>query len=480
MHLYIKKGFSLVELAAVLIVVGVIISISISGLRTQLSSSSITSTQQKLNAIKIALENYRTQYFKYPCPSYPNAGSNDSLNYGVAAATCYSMASSACPNSGSLVLNCTNNSVNTNLKDMVQGSIPHVTLGISQDLTEDSQGNKITYSIDARFTQDLNRCEMDGSLSVLDYNGFSVTNKAAYVLTSHGSDKKGAFAPASGTISVACDTAAKDGENCNNDNTFRLANVTNSNHNTLYYDDIIEFGVNTASQYCPAGLSNCQIWFDASDKCSVVSGSGGIRRLLNKTSNNYHAEQTTTGNQPDYSTAKLNNRNFIIFSAANTDALYSNVGSFLSEGPYSIVTVFSSGTASTTFNVVTNSPTFSAATFDRSHGLTGTFFRSYNRAASDEFITSSTAFNNSLPNVAVTTVGATSGSRTFINGASIGTRPGTASTRNTESTLILGSHTNLGAAGYNLMEYLYFNKELSDTERKTLEVYLANKWGINY
>lgn len=160
--------------------------------------------------------------------------------------------------------------------------------------------------------------------------------------------------------------------------------------------------------------------------------------------------------------------------------MYSNVGSFLSEGPYSIVTVFSSGTASTTFNVVTNSPTFSAATFDRSHGLTGTFFRSYNRAASDEFITSSTAFNNSLPNVAVTTVGATSGSRTFINGASIGTRPGTASTRNTESTLILGSHTNLGAAGYNLMEYLYFNKELSDTERKTLEVYLANKWGINY
>ena len=471
MQFHTNKGFSLVELGAVLIVVGVIISISVSGLKTQLSASEITSTQQKLDAIKIALENYRNQYLKYPCPATANIASSNT-SYGVASTDCYT----TCPSG----MSCVASTVNGTLQDMAQGSIPHATLGISPELIKDANGNKITYAVDARFTQDINRCEMDGNLTVSDYNNFAVTSKAAFVLVSHGENKKGAYKPDTGTIVAACDTAAKDGENCNNDKSFRLANITNSNTNTLYYDDIITFGVNTNALYCPAGLSNCQIWFDASDKCSVINNTGGVHRLLNKASASYYAEQTTSGNRPDYSSTKLNNRNFITFVSANIDALYSNVGSVLSEGPYSIVTVFSTATASTTFNVVTNSPTYSAALYDRSHGLTGTFFRSYNRSLTDEFITSSTAFNNSLPHVAVTTVGTTSGSKLFIDGVTIGSQPGVASLRILESTLILGSHTNLGAAGYSLMEYLYFNKELSDVERKTLEVYLANKWGINY
>ncbi len=468
-----NSAFSLLEIAIVLTIIGVVLTLSVSGLKSQLDSSEITSTKQRLNTIKLAIENYRIQFEKYPCPALPNLASSNA-SYGDSVADCYT----TCPAG----LNCVANATNNTLQDMAQGSVPFKTLGISPELTLDPWGNKITYAIDARFTQDLNRCETDGLISIQDYSNNSVTSKAMYVLVSHGMDQKGAYSPSSGTIPTACDGSAKDGANCDNNTTFRISEISTSNTNTAYYDDIMLFNSNAKALYCPAGLSGCQIWYDASDKCSIITNTGGVHSIRNKASLTglYPATQTTSGNRPDYSTAKINNRNFITFVPANTDALYASASGVLSDGPYSIVTVFASSATTTTFNVLADSASYSATTYDRSHGLTTGFFRSYNHTAGGaQYITSTGTFNNSVPHIAVTTVGA-GGSKSFVDNASIGTQGGTASSRTAETTLIIGSHTNLGAANYNLLEYLYFNKELTDDERKTLQVYLAQKWGLNY
>lgn len=470
-----NSAFSLLELAIVLTIIGVVVTLSVSGLQSQLDSSEIASTKQRLDTIKLAIENYRTQFEKYPCPALPNLASSDP-SYGDSVPDCYT----TCPAG----LNCVANSTNGALLDMAQGSIPFKTLGIAPELTIDSWGNKITYAIDARFTQDLNRCETDGLINIQDYSNNSVTSKAMYALVSHGIDKKGAYSPESGTITMACDGSAKDGANCDNNTTFRISDISTSNTNTAYYDDVMLFSSNAKALYCPAGLSGCQIWYDASDKCSIITNTGGVHSIRNKASLTglYPATQTTSGNRPDYSTTRINNRNFITFNPANIDALYASVTGILSDGPYSIVTVFASpaSASTTTFNVLADSASFSATTFDRSHGLTTGFFRSYNHTAGGaQFITSTGTFNNGFPRIAVTTVGA-GGSKSFVDGVSIGTQLGTASSRTAETTLIIGSHTNLGAANYNLLEYLYFNKELTDDERKTLQVYLAQKWGLNY
>ncbi len=469
----LSRAFSLLEMAVVLTIVGVMVTISISGLKSQLDSSEISSTKQRLAAVKLAIENYRIQFEKYPCPALPNLASS-SASYGDAVTDCYT----TCPAG----LNCVANATNSTLQDMAQGSIPFKTLGIAPELTLDPWGNKITYAIDARFTQDLNRCETDGLINIQDYSNNSVTSKAMYILVSHGLDQKGAYAPDSGTIPDSCDAAAKDGANCDNNTTFRISEASLSNTNTAYYDDIVLFNPNTKALYCPAGLSGCQIWYDASDKCSIINNTGGVHSIRNKASLTglYPATQTTSGNRPDYSTAKINNRNYITFVPANTDALYASASGVLSDGPYSIVTVFASSASTTTFNVLADSATYSATTYDRSHGLTTGFVRSYNHTAGGaQYITSTATFNNGFPHVAITTVG-TNGSETFVDGASIGTQGGTASSRTGETTLIIGSHTNLGAANYNLLEYIYFNKELTDDERKALQVYLAQKWGLNY
>jgi len=468
-----RHGFSLLEIAVVLTIIAVIITMSFSGLRTQLNSSEITSTKQRINTIKLAIENYRTQFEKYPCPAVPNIASSNA-NYGVAATDCYN----TCPSG----ISCVTNSTNSALMDMVQGDIPFKTLGISPDLAVDPWGGKMSYAIDARFTQDLNRCETDGLLSIQDYSNNTINTKTIYVIVSFGQDGKGAYSPNTGTITAACDTAAKDGENCNNNATFRISELALSNVNTSYYDDIISFATNTKTSYCPAGLSGCQIWYDASDKCTIITNTGGVHLIRNKASltGSYPASQSSSSNRPDYSSTKINNRNFITFVPANTDALYASASGFLSDGPYSIVTVFSSSASTTTFNVLADSASYSAVTYDRSHGLTTGFFRSYNHTAGGaQYITSTGTFNNGFPRVAITTVG-TNGSKSFVDGTSIGTQAGTASSRTAETTLIIGSHNNLGAANYNLMEYLYFNKELTDDERKILQVYLAQKWGLNF
>lgn len=464
------KGFSLIELSVVLTLIALIMSMAVSGLRVQLSSTEITSTQQKLDALKIALENYRTQFGKYPCPAPANLLSSNA-NYGIASTDCFS----TCPAG----MQCVANAVNGSLQNMAQGSIPFKSLNISQELSIDSWGNKLTYAVDARFTQDQNRCEMNGNLTMLDYGSNTISNKATYVIVSHGDNSKGAYAPDPGFIPLACDAAAKDGENCNNNMSFRSAEINKSNANTAFYDDVVTFGINANTQYCPAGLTNCQVWFDASDKCSIITNTGGVHRILDKSSSASFAEQTNSGNRPDYSATKLNDRNFITFVSGNTDALYSSIGASLVITPFSFVTVFAtSGNAS--LNMITDGASYSASSYDRGHGLVGSgSVRSYVWPLAN-IDSPSSVYNNGLPHIAITTVGPTMTHNLFVDGVLRGTTAGTQSNFNWANTLILGSHQGFGQGNHNLMEYIYFNKELTDGERKALELYLARKWGINY
>jgi prepilin-type N-terminal cleavage/methylation domain-containing protein len=475
------KGFSLVELAIVMTIIAVILGMSASGLKSQLGNSEVYSTQQRIDAVKVALENYRTQYGKYPCPSYPNARSENTANYGIAVANCYSTGSLACPTSGSLVLNCTNNSVNNNLKDMAQGAVPFVTLGLPRELSQDAFGINFTYAVDARFTQDENRCETHGNLTVRDYGGNDMSTRATYVVTSHGSDTKGGYAADRGAIPIACDASARDGENCNNDRIFRIAAITKSNVNTNYYDDIATYGVNANYKSCPAGLVNCQVWLDASDKCTILTNVGGVHQLLDKSINGRHAVQNDSFYRPDYPGPKRNGISTIQFIPWNLDSLYVNAASSLTDGPYTLVTVFATQTLnySTNFNVITDFPSYAWVANDRSHGLVGTQFRSYNWTPGNIY-SSSLGYNDNRPHIAISTVGPTSNTLLFIDGIQAGSLSGTQSDFWWKTTIIIGSFPDNGPADYDFLEYLYFDKELTTTERKSLEQYLARKWGVNY
>ncbi len=484
-----KQAFTLIELAIVIAVISVILSISVSGLRSQSGASDIYSTTQKIDAIKTALETYRDQYGRYPCPSPANVDSSNA-NYGVAATDCFA----ACPSG----LTCINNAANATLKDDAQGSVPFKTLGIAQELTKDSWDMKMTYAVDSRFTQDQNNCEGKGNLVVIDYSGNTVSNAVVYTVISHGSDNKGAYTLDKGTQPAACDAAANDGANCDNNNTFRSSNITKSNTNTSYYDDLIGFNTNSKFKTCPAGLTNCQAWFDASDKCTIQTNLGGVENLYDKSYfSNFVANQGNFTNRPDYPSAtKTNGKNSITFVAGNSDALYASVTTQLALSNYTFVTVFRTSSTNSMFNVIANAASPGAGWWERFHGLppsgSGTPVTTFNgqfksyiySSAGQRDINSNgtTTYNDGRAHVAISTVGGTGGYRLYIDGTQQTNTFVNSSSDNSGSNyfIILGLHNGYAGttAGYEFLEYLYLNKELTSTERKSLELYMSNKWGI--
>ncbi len=466
------KGFSLLELAIVLTIVAIIVSISVPGLNSQLSTQEIANTKQRLETISKSLETYRTLYGKYPCPSLPNLAANDS-NYGVATSNCYS----ACPAS----LSCVTNPVNASLMSMAQGSVPFKTLGLPEAISIDGYKSKFTYAVDARFTQDENNCEVNGELIVSDYNNNTISNKAAFVLVSHGSDQKGARTPESGVITNVCDASAKDGANCDNNTTFRASEITKSNTSTSYYDDLITYNTNSKFTSCPAGLTNCQVWLDAADKCSITTNTGGVHRLMDKSPSGLHAVQNDSFYRPDYPGPKKNGISTIQFLPGTIDSLYVTGASGITEGPYTLVTVFATQTVnySTNFNVITDSPSYAWVANDRSHGLVGTDFRSYNwTPGSIYYNNGGLGFKDYKAHVAISTVGTISNTLLYIDGLQVGSFAGTQSDFNWKNTIIIGSFPDNGPSDYDFLEYLYINKELTTAERKSLEQYLSKKWGI--
>jgi type IV pilus assembly protein PilA len=75
-----KRGFTLVELSIVVVIVGVLAVVAVAGYRRMILSSKITEAQNMVNAIKIAQEDYKTERGLYAaittyCPS--GAGVHD-------------------------------------------------------------------------------------------------------------------------------------------------------------------------------------------------------------------------------------------------------------------------------------------------------------------------------------------------------------------------------------------------------------------
>jgi len=74
MHTKQQSGFTLVELAVVVFLVGLLASLGLSALNAQLASSRISDTKKKQEIIKDALISYLGKYKRLPCPAISQNG----------------------------------------------------------------------------------------------------------------------------------------------------------------------------------------------------------------------------------------------------------------------------------------------------------------------------------------------------------------------------------------------------------------------
>jgi len=204
-------GFTLLELAIVLVIIAVLIGMSASMSISVIAAARLTATQQKISTIEQALMQYRTANNRLPCPGDLTLapGSADyGLEAGADASSAITIGTGVCTGTGMLPqANFTAAGATNTFATGAEGALPAVTLGLSPDLMLDGWGNKLRYTVDismtanAAFANTPIGCN-DGAITVNDSNGNARSSNSIYALISHGANGHGAYPKNGGTTLV--------------------------------------------------------------------------------------------------------------------------------------------------------------------------------------------------------------------------------------------------------------------------------------
>ncbi len=219
-----KQGFSLIELSIVLVVIGIILASVIPVASAHVDVKKIETTRDKLDVIQKALNVHVILNKGLPCPASKTA-LPDTANFGVAT-DC-----EAAPVAGVAQIGTDPNYIRI-------GAVPVRTLNLPEHIMLDSWSNRFTYAVTKAAT---GAALPNGIIDVVDANNNPIITPAAsatYVVFSSGKDGKGTHRRR-GEATAACNTGAKDGENCDGDITFRDTAMNDGTNASLYFDDLV-------------------------------------------------------------------------------------------------------------------------------------------------------------------------------------------------------------------------------------------------
>jgi prepilin-type N-terminal cleavage/methylation domain-containing protein len=182
-----RRGFTLLELAIVMAIIGVIVASGISLGLSRTEAARISSTEAKLDRIEEALGAYLVMNGFLPCPAVGSTAKTVAT-FGVAEAA------------GCASTTCTGGGCGTDLK---VGVVPVRTLNLSDDYMFDGWGRRITYAVHRKAT--LSRADFaDTSAGIITIQNYAQTSNlstdALLILMSHGNNGHGAW-PESGQFS---------------------------------------------------------------------------------------------------------------------------------------------------------------------------------------------------------------------------------------------------------------------------------------
>lgn len=215
-----KSGFTLLELAIVLALAGVLLTIGLGIGTAQMDVVKLKATQDKLDKINVALTVYYKTNGYLPCPadgSLPTANPSFAKDQTVT--------HTGLNNSGTTAVGCTGTLTNTAppTPDVYIGVVPVRTLSLPDDFLYDAWNNRITYVVSRYCIARLNwqtsldtyinkyKCSNDGLITgtsatpdLNDGGTIPIQDRttpwmlgthpyAAYIVISHGKDGYGAW-----------------------------------------------------------------------------------------------------------------------------------------------------------------------------------------------------------------------------------------------------------------------------------------------
>jgi prepilin-type N-terminal cleavage/methylation domain-containing protein len=190
-HAGTQRGFTLLELSIVLVIVALVTGMAVSGTIGILSSARQFATNRRMAGIEQALVKFRTGFDRLPCPADLTIAQG-SANYGVEGATpgtCIGGTPSA---------NFSAAGATYTFATAAEGAVPTVTLGLPNDFMYDGWGNRFRYAVDISMTAlgafpAMSLTCAYGAVTVKDVNGTARSAAALYALISHGANGHGAY-----------------------------------------------------------------------------------------------------------------------------------------------------------------------------------------------------------------------------------------------------------------------------------------------
>lgn len=264
-----QSGFSLVELAIVMTIIGLLIYPLLQTYKKYNDQEKIDDTTIAMNNVSSAIGQYYIENGAYPCPADRHAAFG-TLAFGVADCTTVKNLSPNTCSPGQGMCNAAGIA-----KPVYTGGIPFKTLGIPYTAMIDGYKNLLSYSVSSDYTDKYTTVpdKRVGSITYKTETKDPTTgtvsstlpeNAPFYVLVSYGEDGAGSFNLQGQQL--ACNAFHKDGENCDLNATFLDRSLMRSYaNNSEYYDDRLypvaykSSTIWTVSQSSPSTIYNTNV-----------------------------------------------------------------------------------------------------------------------------------------------------------------------------------------------------------------------------
>ncbi|MCB1532140.1 MAG: type II secretion system protein [Alphaproteobacteria bacterium] len=257
-----QGGFTLVELAIVMLIFGMVSGTALLGLRFYMLQQAEVETENALDVGDEALQDFFTAYGRYPCPANPTLGPGD-IGYGE----------EQCAGAGIEIVAGERDADGDGVNDPVMiGVMPFNTLidgandyesanyesKITESTTLDGWGRKIFYAVTQSQTNKSTFEDTRGVISVVDEHNQSVLaepDTAHYALASAGINGHGAYMENGERVSNCSASIITDPgddsipvysvseiENCDETDAIFLSGLQND-QDQYYYDDRVKIGL---------------------------------------------------------------------------------------------------------------------------------------------------------------------------------------------------------------------------------------------
>ncbi|PCJ99514.1 MAG: hypothetical protein COA45_05610 [Zetaproteobacteria bacterium] len=211
-----EHGFSLIELAIVLVLIGLVIAPAISIYHTQRIKTDWDRTEANVDSSVDELGRFRSVHGRYPCPASETAVPGD-LTYGHEDCTVHPFGTCV---GGTCTYTGTGNAAG---ETVLSGSLPFKALNLQESVSFDRYLNRLDYVVTLALTSSATFDLAGGGISIVDKTNTTIiepADKAHFIVLTHGQNQYGGTTK-SGLTSAACLSGTLlEQENCDIDSTF--------------------------------------------------------------------------------------------------------------------------------------------------------------------------------------------------------------------------------------------------------------------